>query len=120
LAAATLCLTFANAVVAAAGTAVAPSSPIPDNCVAVTLLNTSSTIPALFGIASAGAGTLTEGTNACRIPPGGSLTIPMGAITQRGPMDESQLAGSGLVYDGIGGAVTVDIIYQNAMGAIPF
>jgi hypothetical protein len=92
---------------------VAPSSPIPDNCVGILVLNTSATIPALIGIAAPGAAALTERVNATRIPPGGSLTIPLGALGERGIMDESQLTGSGLVYDGVGGLPTLDITYQN-------
>jgi hypothetical protein len=111
-------LSFANAVVAAAGTSVAPSSPIPDNCIAVAILNISATQDALVGIAAPGAA-LVEGTNAARILAGTSLTLPLGALGSRGVMDESQLTASGLVYDGTG-ALTVDIIYQNALGTVRF
>lgn len=105
-------LTFAQAVVAVAGTAVAPSAPIPDNCVAVTILNIGAN-PALIGLAAPGAGALTEGTNATRILAGGAFTLPLGALGERGIMDQTQLAGSGIVYDGVGGVTTLDITYQN-------
>ena len=106
--------TFAQAVVAAVGTSVAPSAPIPDNCRAVTLLNIGANV-ALWGIAAPGAA-LVEGTNAARLAAGASITIPCGPISERGIMDESQLTASGFVYDALVGGTTIDVIYQNILG----
>ena len=111
-------LTFAQAVVGVAGTAVAPSNPQPSNCWAVVILNVAGAGDALVGIASPGVGTLTEGVNATRIPDGASLTLPLGTESVRGPMDESEVAGSGLVYTGVVGVTpTLDITYLNQLGS---
>lgn len=108
-------LTFALATVTVAGTSVTPSSPIPDNCKEVVILNRG-TGDALVGIAAAGAGTLTEGTNATRIPENASLRLGIGTIQDRGDM---AAAGSGLVYVGDGAATPVlDITYVNVLGRI--
>lgn len=112
-------LTFALATCAVVGTAVTPSSPIPDNCFAIVILNTGANA-VLYGIAAPGAAALTEGTNAARINAGASLTIPIGSLSQRGIMDEVQLTGSGLVYSALVGATSLDITYQNALGSVGF
>jgi hypothetical protein len=114
MAIATVPLTFAQAVVAAPGTSVAPSAPIPSNCVAVTLLNTSKQV-VLVGIAAPG-GALTEGVDCTAIPANGNFTIPIGKLSERGIMDETITPGSGLVYDAVGGAATIDITYKNILG----
>lgn len=109
-------VTIANAVVAAPGTSVAPSVPIPDNCISITVINTSLLLGGLVGIAVPGFA-LTAGTTAAPIPAGGSMVFPLGDLQSRGIMDEVQLAGSGFVYDAVGGAVTFVIVYQNKLGA---
>lgn len=110
-------LIFTQGVVAAAGTSVAPGTAIPDNCTQVILLNTSTTIPALFGIATPG-GALTEGTNSTRLPASTAITLSIGTIMDRGVMDNGVTVGSGIVYDAVGGAATVDITYVCVMGSI--
>ena len=117
MALATSPITFSSAVVAVAATAVAPGSPIPDNCKEVILLNIG-TVPALYGIAAPGAAALTEGTNASRIPAGSALTLAVGTIATRGIMDQAQAAGSGLVFAGVGGTPTVNLTYINVFGPL--
>lgn len=107
-------LTYASAVVAAPGTSVAPSAPIPDNCISITVQNTG-TKTALVGI-GAPPTALVAGTNASPIASGASMVYPLGDLASRGIMDEAQLTGSGLVYDAVGGANTVIITYQNKLG----
>lgn len=109
--------TYAGAVVAVAGTAVAPSTPIPDNCKQVVVLNLGP-VDALFGIAAPGVGALIERVNAARIPAGGSISLGIGTIKERGIMDQAVTAGSGYVYDGVGGTPTLDLTYVNVLGTI--
>ena len=108
----------ALATVLVAGTAVVPSAPIPDNCEEIVILNRG-VGDGLVGIAAPGAAALTEGTNATRIPASASLTLSIGTIRQRGITDQGQVAGSGLVYVGVGAALPVfDILYRNKLGGI--
>jgi hypothetical protein len=94
---------------------VAPNLPIPDNCISVALLNTSTTETALFGIGTPG-GAAVAGTNCAPLLPGGAITLPIGGIAQRGPMDEGALTGSGICYAVTGAvAATVAIVYLNAL-----
>lgn len=110
-------LTFAVATVAVAGTAVAPSAPIPDNCKEVVILNRGP-VDGLFGVAAPGAGALIEGTNAARLPSLSSITLGIGTITERGAMDQAVVAASGIVYDGIGGTPVFDVTYISVRGTI--
>ena len=106
---------FANAS-AANTTAVAPTVPVPDNCHTVVVYNPTAT-DAFVGRAAVGAA-LVEGTNATRLPSKSSITLAVGTLSQRGPMDEAVLVGSGLVYSSsIVGATAVDITYLCALGA---
>jgi hypothetical protein len=106
---------FALATVAVSGTAVAPSTAIPDNCHTVVILNRGAG-DGLVGRAAPGAGALTEGTNATRIPANASLSLQLGTARVRGIMNNGDVAGSGLVYDGVGGTTpTFDILYLNEM-----
>ena len=108
-------VSFALATVAVSGTSVAPSATIPDNCRTIIIFNRG-TGAALFGRAAPGAGTLTEGTNAARIPDQGSISLEVGTLATRGSMVEATIAGSGLVYDGVGGTTPVlDITYINVL-----
>lgn len=109
-------LQFADAVVAAPGTAVVPSSAIPDNCTQIVIYNRGANA-ALYGIAAPGVGTLAEGTNAARIPTNAALTLVIGGLADRGTMNQATVAGSGLVYDAVGGATTLDITYVCALGS---
>jgi hypothetical protein len=113
---ATVPFTFAAAAVAAPGTSVAPSAPIPMNCASVAILNTGA-FTALVGIAAPG-GALAAGVNATQVAPGASLTLPLGAFANRGVMDEGVLPGSGLVYDAVGGVTTCIITYKNYLGGV--
>jgi hypothetical protein len=108
-------LTFASATVAVAGTAVAPTAPVPDNCKTIILLNIGAGA-ALYGIAEPGVA-LIEGVTGTRIPANGTLTLDIGTTAQRGPMDDGQVVGSGLVFDGVGGTTpVVQITYINVFG----
>lgn len=115
MAVARLPITSALATVLVPGTSVAPSSPVPDNCTGLALVNTGLN-PALFGIGVPGV-PLTEGLNASRLAVGASLSLPLGDLFARGIMDEDQLAGSGLVFDALVGATAVGITYLNSIGA---
>lgn len=108
--------TFSRAVVVAPGTSVAPADPVPANCTAVTLYN-SGTAAALVGIETPGTA-LTAGVNAAIIPAnGGTITLPIGPISERGDMDNATNPGKGFVYDSAGvGGLTVYIIYKNLPG----
>lgn len=106
---------YALATVAAPGTSVAPSLAVPDNCHAYVLRNTGAN-PALCGTGVPGVA-LTGGVDAITLAAGGSLSIPLGDISVRGPMDQSQLAGSGLIFDATGGGTTVEILYMCTVGA---
>lgn len=108
-------VTFAEGACAVVGTAVAPSAPIPSNCISLVILNRGAN-DVLLGIAAPGVGTLTEGVNSTRLFSRSSITIPIGPISGRGAMDETILTGSGLVYSALVGATTLDITYQNTLG----
>jgi hypothetical protein len=108
-------LSFASVAVAAPGTSVSPSVGLPNNCVGVVILNTSTTIPLLVGIGAPG-GALTEGVDATRIPASAAIELPVGDVSRRGIMDESVLVGSGLIFDAIGGVGSADLTYLNALG----
>lgn len=79
------------ATVAAAGTAVAPVVPLPDNCHTLILYNTSiaATVYAQF-VPVAGSFSI---ANAVRIPPGVSITLAIGPLSQR------PVTGAGVTYD---------------------
>ena len=100
---------------AAPGTSVAASAPVPDNCRSLVLLNVGANV-ALVGLGVPGPA-LVDGSTAIQIAVGRSLTIPLGDSLARGIMDQAQLAGSGLVFDAIGGAATIDIMYKNRIGS---
>ena len=100
-----------SATVAVSTTAVAPGTAIPDNCRSILIFSTSALI---WGIASAGAGTLTLGTNAFLLPANTPLTLGIGTIQERGDM---ATAGKGIVYAGSAGSTpTVYIAYNCVFG----
>ena len=101
-------MTFALATVAASGTSVAPSAPVPDNCHTVLVYNPSTTVTVLVGIATAPA-PLTAGTNATPVPPGAQITLGVGAFSARGTLD--------LVFDSVGGAVSPVLTYLTQFGS---
>lgn len=94
------------------GTSQVPSVAIPDNCKSILVLNRGGN-DALVGQLAAGPGAaLIEGVSGFRIPAtNGSITIPVGTISQRGTMDNAVSAGSGLLYDGLVAPTTLDIMY---------
>lgn len=104
----------ALATVAAPGTSVAPTVPVPDNCVGLVLRNTGGNT-ALFGVGAPGPA-LVAGVSGVSLPSGGSLSLPIGDVTLRGIMSQPSLAGSGLIFDAVGGATTVEILYQCQIG----
>jgi hypothetical protein len=107
-------LSYGNASVGVPGTAVSPNNPVPENCHTVIALNTSA-VDALYGQGLPG-GPLTEGVDSARIPAGSSLTLDIGEVAARGIIDEGALTGSGLVFDGIGGSVRLDLTYLCTTG----
>lgn len=106
-------LRFAVSTVAAPGSAVAPSLPIPDNCGQVIIYNWGA-VEVLYGIGAPGF-PLTAGVNAARIPAGGAVSLVIGLLADRGVMDQSVTPGSGIVYDAVG-ITTVDTTYICALG----
>ena len=111
--------TLATANVAVAGTSVAPSNPMPENCDTMIVRNTSN-VDSLYGIAAPGVGTLTEGTNAVRLPAGTAITLPLGTVNDRGIMDQGNIAGSGYVFQNAdaGQLPTHQIQYLNKRGPL--
>jgi hypothetical protein len=109
--------TYARAAVGVPGTAVSPNNPVPENCHTIIVLNTSA-VDALYSQSAPG-GPLTEGIDAARIPAGSSLTLDIGEVVMRGVIDEGTLAGSGLIFDGIGGAVVLNLTYLCNTGHAP-
>ena len=94
-----------------------PAIPIPDNCHTVVVLNPSAADSVLVGEAAAGT-LLVAGTNAMSIPPGASLSLAIGTLSQRGPMDPVVAPGKGLIYGTTGAALTAQVLYLNAFGVI--
>lgn len=109
--------TFASAAVAAPGTSVAPSLAVPDNCHTILVFNTALALTGLIGRAIPPAA-LVAGTNAIRIPPLTMFTLAVQTFFYRGPIDQAQLAGSGLAFDAIGGAITFDVQYLCTLGRV--
>lgn len=113
---------FARGIVAASGTSVAAVNtagaafPVPDNCDVVWVTNPSSTLTGLVGVGTAPAA-LTAGQNAQRVAPGVTVAMPIGRLGDRGYMNEATTAGSGLIYDSIGGALTLEITYYCRIGS---
>jgi hypothetical protein len=99
------------------GTSVAATVAVPDNCHTVRVHNPSGTNAILVGIGVPGVA-LVAGTNAEICVAGGDIYLPIGtysgAETSRGPMDQAQVAGSGLVYDCGAVIAGISITYYNA------
>lgn len=115
-------ITFARGIVAVSGTsviAVGPdgvtAAPVPDNCYTIMVTNPSTTVVGLVGIGTAPA-PLTAGINAQRIPPSTTLTLGIGTAQRRGFMNQATVAGGGLIFDSIGGAVTLEVTYLDQIG----
>lgn len=102
------------ATVAAPGTSVAPSVPVPDNCIGLSLKNTGGNA-AIFGVGVPG-GALVGGVSGNTLLAGESISLPIGDRALRGVMDQAILAGTGLIFDAAGGATTVEILYQCQIG----
>ena len=95
---------------------VAPTVAIPDNCHTIIVLNTT-LVAGLVGRASVG-DALVAGTNAMSVPAGGSLTIAVGTLTQRGTMDAAVQANAGLVYGSVGAAIGLQVLYLCSFGPV--
>lgn len=108
-------ITWATATVVAAGTSVSPSAPVPDNCFLVRVRNPSNAQTLLVGI-GAPPGALTAGVNATAVPPNSIMDFPIGPLTRRGIVDQTQVAGSGLRFDATG-AVVGEVTYFNVTTA---
>ena len=101
-----------RAAVAAAGTSVAPGTPIPDNCHTVIFLNRSSAQIIVIGQGTAPAAVPDNGSNPV-VPIGASLTWKIGVKTER--LDDL----TDMIFDTVGGAAAdCDITYlcQSAAG----
>ena len=101
-------LTYAQGVVAASGTSVALTAQPSDNTHTILVTNPSATIVGLIGQATAPA-PLTAGLNAQRVAPGSTVTLGIGTISDRGAITD-------MVADSIGGAVTLEVTYENKIG----
>jgi hypothetical protein len=88
---------------------------MPDNCVGLSLKNTGGNA-ALFGIGVPG-GALIGGVSGNTLLSNESISIPIGDVALRGVVDQAVLAGSGLIFDAVGGATTVEVLYQCQIGA---
>jgi hypothetical protein len=88
---------------------VAPTDPLPDNCVAVAMKNPNvpGAVDALFGNGAVGAAAV-EGVNCARLQVGDSFTLPIGPLSERG------LAYT-LNYASVGGAIQIDLVYLNSL-----
>jgi hypothetical protein len=118
MALATQPLTFAYVQIVTSATAELPTVAIPDNCVEITLYNVGPGA-ALYGIAAAGAGTLTDGVNSMVLPAGATRTIAIGPLPQRTLMNDADNPGCGIVYSGFNGSLPLIYIeYRNLLGQI--
>ena len=52
------------------------------------------------------------------VPAGGSLTIAVGTLTQRGTMDAAVQANAGLVYGSVGAAIGLQVLYLCSFGPV--
>lgn len=107
--------------VAFVGTSVGPTSqgvaaPVPDNCHTIIVVNPSLLLTLLVGIAVPG-GALTRGVNCISISPLASITLSVQTFRFRFAMDQAQVAGSGLAFDAVGGAITGEVAYVNTLGS---
>jgi hypothetical protein len=109
-------MSFATATVAAPGVSVPPSVAVPDNCQGILVTNPSATVTGLYGMGVPG-GPIVVGPGGGRIPPGASISLPIGTQSRRGVIDQGAQAGSGPIFDAIGGAVTLELTYLNVKGA---
>lgn len=114
-------MTFAQGIVAVSGTSVGPvngvnPAPVPDNChtIIVTNPDTTGALTGLVGLGTPG-GALTAGINAQQVFPGTSIALEMGPKGNRAVMDQAQVAASGLIFDAVGGALTLEITYLNTL-----
>ena len=88
---------------------------MPDNCHTILVTNPSTTIVGLVGLVAPPAA-LTAGLNAQRVPPSSTVTLAVGTMKDRGPIDQAQLAARGLAFDSIGGALTMECTFLNRLG----
>lgn len=113
---ATSSLTHALATVAQPGVSVVPTRPVPDNCHTILVSNPSdATNDGVVGQGSPG-GALVPGDSGRRVEPGMTVVLALGTTANRGVMNQDVRAGSGLVYDGVGGSVTLEISYVSVVG----
>ena len=102
--------TYALGAVTVPGTSVALNAQPPDNCHTIFITNPSSTVVGLIGQGTAGTA-LTGGVNATRGEPGAKVWFVLGTIANRGAM-------TNWVADSIGGAVSLEVTYNNLLGGI--
>ncbi len=95
---------------------VTPAVAVPDNCHTVLITNHSATLVGVVARGTAG-GALVPGTSGQRIPPSTTLTLALGTRAVRGILDQAAQAGSGLIFDAVGGALTLEVTYLNQIGA---
>ena len=87
---------------------------MPDNCHTILVTNPSAAVVGLVGRGTAPV-PLVAGVNAQRVPPGSTVTLSMGPIRDRGPIDEAQAAGSGIIFDATA-ALTLEVTFVNLIG----
>lgn len=115
-------IAFARGIVAASGTSVVAVNtagtafPVPDNCYEVWVTNPSGALTGLVGIGTAPTA-LVAGQNAQRVASSSRVELQIGTLTNRGYIDQAAKAGSGLIYDSIGGALTLEITYLCRIGS---
>lgn len=96
-----------SATVATAGTSVAPTAPIPDNCHTVIVYNPDATATIFF--AEVTSGTI-NAANGVIVPPGGAFSLALGPLKQRASPGT-------LRYDSDTNGAVARIVYVNGVAA---
>ena len=96
--------------VAAAGTPVAPSVALPDNCHTLILFNTSNTATAYAAFVPVAGSFLIA--SAVRIPPQASITLAIGPLSQR-PVTGAGVTLDSLFLDATVNGTVINVTYVN-------
>ena len=89
-------------------TTVVPTVRVPDNCHTAIIYNPDGTNTVYAAIGAASGGAALAATASVHVPPGGSLTLGMGAKSQRANVYS---AATQLVFSTSAGAITVSLTY---------
>lgn len=98
--------------VAAAGTAVAPATPLPDNCTTLIVYNTSAAATVLVGFAPNAATFVIA--DAVRVPPGSAVTLALGVKSAR-PAGGSGGLSDQLLIDATVNGTVANLTYVNGV-----